>query len=137
MSLAQGVRFGAVGLVNTFSGLLVIYSLKYLAGTSDVKANAIGYAVGMLVSFSLNRRWTFAHRGAPSRSIVRFLAAMLVSYGVNLLTVLVALRGLGLNAYVAQVLGVVPFTITSFLLCKFWVFKTDSIDHQVNPPPFP
>jgi putative flippase GtrA len=129
MSLAQGVRFGAVGLVNTFAGLLVIYSLKYLAGTPDVKANAIGYAVGMLVSFSLNRNWTFAHRGAPSRSVIRFLMTMAIGYAMNLLVVLVSLRALGLNAYIAQVLGMPAFTMTSFLLCKYWVFKAEPNEH--------
>jgi putative flippase GtrA len=122
MSLSQAVRFGAVGLVNTFSGLLVIYSLKYFAGISDVKANALGYAVGMIVSFGLNRNWTFAHRGLHSRAALRFLVTMAVSYGVNLVVVLVALHAFGVNAYVAQVLGMPAFTITSFLLCKYWVF---------------
>jgi putative flippase GtrA len=129
MSLAQGLRFVAVGLVNTFTGLLVIYSLKYLAGTADVKANAIGYAVGMLVSFGLNRNWTFAHRGAPSRSVIRFLMTMAIAYAMNLLVVLVSLRALGVNAYIAQVLGMPAFTITSFLLCKYWVFKAEPTDH--------
>jgi putative flippase GtrA len=122
MSLSQAVRFGAVGLVNTFAGLLVIYSLKYFAAMSDVKANALGYAVGMIISFGLNRNWTFAHRGVHSHSAPRFLVTMAISYGVNLAVVLVALHAFGVNAYVAQVLGMPAFTVTSFLLCKYWVF---------------
>jgi putative flippase GtrA len=123
MSAAQILRFGVVGVVNTFSGLLVIYSLKYFAGAGDVLANMLGYAAGMTISYFLNGRWTFRYKGKQNRALLRFGASMAISYGMNLLTVLVAIHFLGLNAYLAQALGMPVFTVCSFLLSKFWVFK--------------
>ena len=126
MSLSQAFRFGAVGLANTFTGLLVIYGLKIFANVGDVEANMAGYAVGMTVSFWLNRRWTFGHYGSRSKSAPKFLVTMAIGYLLNLLTVLVALRVFGVNSYVAQALGIAPFTITSFFLCKYWVFRASA-----------
>jgi putative flippase GtrA len=131
MSFTQVTRYVAVGVINTCTGLLVIYALKLFAGLGDVGANVLGYAVGMSVSFSLNRKWTFGYLGNYWASGFRFLVAMIVSYGLNLLTVLLALHALGLNSYVAQMLGVPPFTIASYLLCKYWVFNPNmAIGHS-------
>ena len=41
---------------------------------------------------------------------------------MNLATVLVAIRG-GLDSYVAQALGIVPYTITTFIFSKYFVFR--------------
>ena len=125
MNLNQVARFVAVGLINTCTGLLIIYALKFFAGFGDVEANIIGYAVGMFVSFALNRRWTFEYPGDYWASGFRFIATMVMGYSLNLLTVLAGLHVFGLNSYVAQLLGVPVFTLTSFLLCKYWVFRTD------------
>ena len=123
MSLSQIVRFGAVGLVNTFTCLLVIYALKLFTGAGDVVANVMGYAVGVTVSFGLNRKWTFAHQGAHWKASLKFVATMAISYMVNLSFVLVALHVFKLNSYLAQALGMPPYTTVSFLLCKYWVFR--------------
>ncbi len=126
MSFTQVTRYVAVGVINTCTGLLVIYALKLFAGLGDVGANVLGYAVGMSVSFSLNRKWTFGYLGNYWASGLRFLVTMIISYGLNLLTVLLALHVLGLNSYVAQMLGVPPFTMASYLLCKYWVFSPNT-----------
>lgn len=51
-------RFLIVGLVNTAVGLSVIFACKALAGLGDALSNAVGYTVGLAVSFVLNRSWT-------------------------------------------------------------------------------
>jgi putative flippase GtrA len=123
MSLSQAIRFGAVGLINTLVGLSAIYALKLFVGAGDVVANLLGYAVGVTVSFALNRKWTFAFQGDHWQASLRFVATMAMSYAVNLSIVLVALHVFKLNSYLAQALGIPPYTIVSFLLCKYWVFR--------------
>ncbi len=119
----QFAKFLSVGVVNTLVGLLVIYSAKWFFNVGDVPANALGYAVGLSVSFTLNSRWTFAHRGPRLPALIKFLLVSLVAYGMNLLTVMVAIHYLGLNDYIAQALGVPPYTLTSFLASKYLVFR--------------
>ncbi len=126
MSLGQIVRFGVVGLFNTLSGLTVIYALKLFAGLGDVLANSIGYAAGMAISFGLNGGWTFNYQGTQFPALARFFVTMAVSYSLNLLTVLMAIHHGGLNPYLAQALGIPPFTLCSFLMSKYWVFKVQA-----------
>lgn len=56
------IRFCSVGVLNTLIGLAIIFGLMRFGGVQYVLANAIGYAIGMMLSFALNRSWTFAHK---------------------------------------------------------------------------
>jgi putative flippase GtrA len=118
-------RFLSVGAVNTLIGLLIIYAAKWLFSVGDVAANVAGYSVGLLTSFALNSRWTFAYQGAQWPALVKFLVANLIGYSMNLVTVLVAIRHLDLNAYVAQALGIPPYTLTLYLASKYLVFRAE------------
>ena len=120
----QFAKFLGVGVANTLVALSVIYAAKWLGNVGDVSANALGYGVGLLTSFSLNSRWTFAHRGPQLPALAKFLLVALAAYGMNLLTVMAAIHYAGLNGYLAQALGIPPYTVTSFLAAKYLVFRT-------------
>jgi putative flippase GtrA len=49
------LRFSAVGVINTLLGLTVIFALMRFGGVQYIVANAMGYAIGTVVSFVLNR----------------------------------------------------------------------------------
>jgi len=120
----QFVRFLLVGVANTLVGLSIIYSAKYFFSLGDVLANAIGYGVGIVVSFMLNSRWTFRYSGLMLPAALKFLGAALVAYAANLLTVMAAIKGFGMNAYVAQALGTPAYTVTAYLISKYLVFRS-------------
>ena len=121
--LGQFVRFLLVGVLNTCVGLSVIFAAMGLLGLAEAPANAVGYAVGLCVSFVLNKRWTFTHDGRALAAALRFLFAFAIAYGLNLATVLGAIAWFGLDPYLAQALGVPPYTISFFLLSRYVVFR--------------
>jgi putative flippase GtrA len=116
------LRFLMVGLANTALGLSVIYFAKLVLRLDDVVANAMGYALGLLASYALNSAWTFDYRGRNVTAIGKFLAAFLISYGVNLLTVWCLIQA-SVNSYVAQAAGIPPYTLCFYLLCRLIVFR--------------
>jgi putative flippase GtrA len=111
-----------VGAINTVSGLITIYLCKWILQSADLFANIYGYAVGLSVSFLLNRAWTFRHSGRMAAAIPRFLAIFALAYASNLLAVLIALRALGMNSYLSQAVGVVPYTLIFYLGSRHFVF---------------
>ena len=119
-------KFLSVGLVNTLTGLAVIYLAKWYFHLGNVTANALGYAIGLVLSFILNSRWTFAYRGPNTSAIVKFLLVALFAYCMNLLTVLIAIHLIGLNDYIAQAMGIPPYTLTSYFMSKYFVFRVNS-----------
>jgi putative flippase GtrA len=120
--LPQLGRFLSVGVLNMLVGLLVIYACKWFFHAGDVSANAIGYGAGLVNSFALNSRWTFGYRGPQVPALVKFFAVALVAYAMNLLTVLLLIR-YGVDSYLAQALGIPPYTLTTYLASKFFVFR--------------
>ena len=112
---ATTLRFAAVGVAST----LIVLALKL----GNVAANALGYAVGIIVSFFLNKHWTCSHAGRLIPAFGRFLGVIAVAYAANLGTVLVAVEGLGWNHYVAQALGVIPYTIVGYLGSRLVAFR--------------
>ncbi len=119
----QLFRYASVGCVNTLVSLLVIFGTKAFLYNNDVVANVAGYAVGLAVSFVLNKSWTFDENGPNLGPGIRFLAAFLIAYSINLGTVLVCIDWLTVNPYFAHILGMVPYSAAFFFLCKFFVFS--------------
>ncbi|MEM6971668.1 MAG: GtrA family protein [Pseudomonadota bacterium] len=118
--LMQALRFGAVGVVNTLSGLGTIYFAMYL-GLAPVPANVIGYAVGLSVSYVLNSRFTF-RGGRTEGAILRFIVTFAVAYTVNMALLLGAIGPLGIDPYIAQLIASVGYTAAFFLMSKFYAF---------------
>ena len=120
---AQFRRFLIVGVVNTFTGLMVIFAAKWSMDLGDVSANVIGYAVGLAVSYVLNKKWTFRHKGEVLRSFLWFIATFAIAYPLNLATVIVLIHGAETNSYLAQALGIPPYMITFYLFSRYLSFR--------------
>ena len=116
-------RFLIVGAANTLLGLSVIYTAKIFWQFDDVSANIVGYSAGLVLSFSLNRHWTFAHFGPRLPALARFLFVALAAYALNLVTVMIAISYFGVNSYIAQALGIAPYTLTSYFGSKYFAFR--------------
>jgi putative flippase GtrA len=121
--VSQFLRFSLVGLINTAVGLLCIWGAMYLLSFDEVSANLTGYALGLVLSFVLNRLWTFSDQGAISRTFPRWLALAAVAYLVNLALVVAAHRVGGLNPYLAQPIGIAAYTAIMFIGSRALIFR--------------
>ena len=127
------LRFLLVGVGNTLVGLGLIFGAKGILGVGDVAANAFGYSVGVAISFTLNRAWTFQHGGSVSKSFKLFLLVQAIAYLANLLCVMLLIDS-SVNAYLAQALGIAPYTMVSYLGSRYLVFTTPSSDCENTYP---
>ncbi len=118
--LIQFIKYNLVGIVNTLSGFSIVFSLM-LWGVSPVLSNFIGYAVGSVVSYYLNSRYTFKTVQNNHLQVVYFFLVLLFSYLLNFLTLRLLLELM--NPYLAQLLSAIVYTLSSFLLMKFFVFR--------------
>ena len=119
-------RFAVVGLANTAVGLAVIYIAMFIFGLGNVAANLLGYSVGVLTSFVLNKRWTFGHRGETMPALSRFVLVIALAYSANIFTVLLATDGLGWDRYVAQALGILPYMAIGYFGSRLFAFASAS-----------
>ncbi len=122
------VRFSLVGAANTAATLIVIYTLMAVK-TNLYIANFVGYAIGLLISFTLNRRWTFRSNDAIDFALARrFLLAVGAAYCANLLLVILSVR-FGLSPHIAQLAGMPAYTACFYVLSKLYVFRCQLNSH--------
>jgi putative flippase GtrA len=121
--LGAAIRFAVVGLSNTLIGVLVIYLAWRLWGWPDWAANAIGYAIGFVWSFGLNRRWTFQARNRLGPSFVRYALVCALAFGANLTVMLWARRWLGDGTFAPHLIGACVYTVIAFLGSHFIAFR--------------
>lgn len=122
----QVARFGLAGALSTVAGFAVIAGLDAGLHVAPALANAAGYAVGVPLGFALNRGFVFRHGGAPGAAGLRYLAAVALAFGLNQLVLRVAgpVLGAGAAAHLAaQLAGMASYTLVTFLLARYWVFR--------------
>ena len=128
----QLLRFGIVGALNTLATLLIIYLLMAIK-VNLYAANAIGYACGAAISFTLNRAWTFRSPERPGlKMVILFLLAMGIAYMANIATVHASIRS-GVSPYLAQLLGMPVYTLSFFLISKLLVFRKPGSSRPGRP----
>jgi len=127
----QLLRFLTVGVVNTLLTLGIIYLLMHL-GIDYRIANAAGYVIGFIVSFVLNRNWTFTHSGGWLASFARWVVVAAVAYGGNLATVVLLHQWLGVDARLAQLGGMPVYTLISYAGGRFFAFTPSPIPEELR-----
>ena len=118
----QGIRFVLVGLVNTGIGLAVILGLQFLLGLGPLQANAGGYLAGSVVSYLLNRGFTFRSARAHRAAVPRFMIAAGTCFLFNLAILHFCGHWLLWPWWLAQGLAVLSYNVSFFLLSRQWVF---------------
>lgn len=123
---ARFLRFGLAGVANTLVGLGVIAALDLGMGVRPAIANAAGYAAGIALSFMLSRQFVFRSRRPAKITAPRFLLSAAIAFAVNQAALAAAGHFLGgdpASRLAAQVCGIVSYTLTLFVLSRFWIFK--------------
>jgi putative flippase GtrA len=121
--VASVLRFAAVGASNSVIGIIVIYLAWRALGWPDLAANALGYGVGFVWGFGLNRSWTFRDRGSLTGSFLRYLLVCVVAFAINLLAVIGTRKVLGEGTFAPHLIGVCIYTVIAFLGSRFYAFR--------------
>ena len=122
-------RFLLVGVINTLVGCGAMFLLYNAAHWSYWAASAANYVLGGVVSFFLNKYFTFRRREWSWRQVVRFAVNVavcwLLAYGLAKPLVLRLLAGeaLWLQENAAMVVGMCLYTGLNYLGQRFFAFR--------------
>jgi putative flippase GtrA len=119
----QLLRFSAVGAVNTGLHYGIFLVLLRVAGAHYLAASAIGYCIGLVNSYVMNRRWTFASHGPRRREFSRFVVVNLLALGANSVVLYAAVAVLGVRPEVGQVAALGFSTAVNFCGNRLWTFR--------------
>lgn len=87
-------------------------------------ANALGFVIAFLVSFTGHRLLSFKDAGTSvGTSLQRFAVTALAGFASNEIVFVLLLRGLNLPSLVALFLALVFAAGQTFVLSRFWAFR--------------
>lgn len=129
--MTQLIRFALVGVANTALGYAVIFGCMYGLGWSALASNVAGYAIGLIVSFTLNRSFTFRSEGRARAELLRFVCIFAVAWSANFAVLVGLLNVVPMNEVLAQILAGAVYSVLSFVLSKYYVFRSPSPDGTI------
>ena len=123
----QFVKFGIVGVSNTLITLLVYTLLVKVFGVWYIASSAIGFAVGAVNGFLLNRRWTFSEHVGDRFTPLRWLIVQGSGLMVNLALVYLFVTAAGLDKLVGQAFATLIVVVLTFLANRAWTFRVGAV----------
>lgn len=123
------LRFIMVGVVNTVFGTTVMFVAYNLFHWSYWVSSALNYILGSILSFFLNKYFTFKYRGMEFSTILKFvvniLACYLVAYGMAKPFAKWMFSSLSVTwvENIAMAIGMCVFVGLNYFGQRFYVFR--------------
>lgn len=127
---ATFLKFILVGVVNTLVGIAVMFFCFNVLAWSYWVSSALNYMVGSIVSYLLNKRYTFQQKGNDWHTVWKFIVNVSVcyvlAYGLAKPFVAWLLSGVTTNIQgnAALFVGMVLFVGFNYIGQRFWAFST-------------
>jgi putative flippase GtrA len=124
--IIQFLKFGLVGVSNTLIAFAVYTLLLKGFGVWYRAASAIGFALGAVNGFLLNRRWTFSAHVGDALTPVRWGVVQTCGLGLNLGLLYVFVHDAGLDKLLAQAFATIIVTVITFSVNRAWTFRVQA-----------
>jgi putative flippase GtrA len=121
--LVQFVKFGIVGVSNTVLAFAIYTVLLKVFGVWYLGASAIGFVVGAINGFLLNRRWTFAGHVGDSLTPVRWGVVQGCGLALNEGLLYLFVDGVDIEKLLGQACATVIVTVITFIVNRAWTFR--------------
>lgn len=121
--LQRIATFGIVGAIGTlvhYSALVLLVETGLL---DPVAATTVGFALGAIMNYLLNYRYTFNSTKAHRDSGPKFASIAIATGLLNTFIVHAGVDSLGFNYLLVQVVATATVFILNFVLNSLWTFR--------------
>lgn len=118
---ASFVRFAMVGVAAN-AALYAAYLAMTAQGVGPKAAMTLAFALGVALTFVLNRSWSFRSRRAPGGALARYVLAYAAGYALNFAALVALVDVAGYRHDLVQAAMIVVVAIAMFLAQRYWVF---------------
>ena len=112
---------GGIGAVIDFG----IYSaLVYFFSTNYLVSNFISFSCGTLVTYFLQKNWTFHYRTNRNAAVFqRYILAVIGTYILNNVLLFTFISVLSINTFAAKIIQIIISTVWGYSINSLYVFK--------------
>jgi len=112
------LKYLKVGVINTILGMIVILFCLNILGVNYNISYFIGYVIGLINSFLLNKHYTFNSTTKWSKELIPFIIVFLISYFISHIILIGLIEKLYIDKNISIVLSMVIYTIIGYTLNK-------------------
>ncbi len=126
---AKLIKFVIVGVINTVVGMAIMFGLYNFAGCSYWMSSAANYILTSILSYFLNKTFTFGNKDGVGSTALRFAlniaVCYLLAYGIAKPTVGWLLSGtsVSLRDNCSMFTGMILFTGFNYIGQRFFAFR--------------
>lgn len=122
-------KFILVGIINTIFGTAIMFISYNTLNLSYWISSALNYILGSILSYFLNKYFTFQSQGKSFNEIIKFVVNIVccyfIAYGIAKPVVMATLTDVSkmVQENIAMLVGMVMFVGLNYLGQRFFVFK--------------
>lgn len=126
------LKFSATGVLNTAIDIILYTAILYFGGGIYL-AQAVGYSIGTLNSYLINRRWTFKAADSDIGStlfkfiVVNVITLLLSFVGIFVLELMfppvILVFAINVSNLLIKTVIIFITMVVNFILSRFWVFN--------------
>lgn len=132
------IKFLGVGVINTAIGTLIMFCFYNVFHLNYWISSASNYIVGGIVSYYLNKKYTFKYSQSGWKVMLRFALNVAVcyflAYGMAKPLVLKLLQNYPVKVQenLAMVVGMGLYVVLNYLGQRFFAFRTKASNHEAE-----
>ena len=126
----QLIKFLVTGGLATATHVSLFYVFKEYLGWHYLIATTVGFCIAFVVSFTLQKFWTFQDRDVSKTHSqgVQFFALQLANLCVNALALFVLVSIAGFPEMLSQIIVLGLLAISTFFISKTFIFAQKTTD---------
>lgn len=126
---AKLIKFLAVGILNTIVGAGIMFLLYNCFKCSYWLASSCNYIFGGVLSFILNKYFTFNNKQKSIKQIIEFILTIIICYLIayiaakNIIHYFLRNKSIMLRDNVAMITGMCLYTGLNYIAQRFFIFR--------------
>jgi putative flippase GtrA len=125
-TLKQFILFTAIGGIGTGGQYVTLVALVESGLLDAVPASVIGFAVGAVINYFLNYRFTFNSNKSHKEAMTKFFIVAVCGALLNTALMYVGIHTLRLYYLLAQIVATGIVLLWNFAANKLWTFKLEA-----------
>lgn len=122
-NIMQFLKYGTTGGLAFLLEYSSFYVLDSILKIWYVWSNSIAMILGFMVSFILNRRWSFKSNANPTRQLLMYSILFVINLGISNLLMLVFIEQLNIRSMVSKIITICILICWNFIIYKKVIFK--------------
>lgn len=115
-------KYSLVGCISTLIYFITVFILVEIFGNEPVLASAISFVIMTVISFFLNKRFTFGSDFSYDK-LLRFLVVSAIGFTLNFVIMYLIVNVFSLHYVIGELTTTLVIPIINFFLNNYWTFK--------------